>query len=159
MRFLVISVGKVREPYLNAGVKDFLTRLRPYISVDYTEGLEQKTPPNPSSTQIADVLEKEGQRVSSFLKEGDYLIILDSRGQSMTSETLAGKIEDLMNHGQSRVVFVIGGSHGLAPQLLQRADLVLSFSPLTFPHQLAVLMLLEQIYRSFKIIRGEPYHK
>ena len=77
----------------------------------------------------------------------------------MTSEALAGKIEDLMNHGQSRAVFVIGGSHGLAPQLLKRADLVLAFSPLTFPHQLAALMLLEQLYRSFKIIRGEPYHK
>ncbi|MGE5543482.1 MAG: 23S rRNA (pseudouridine(1915)-N(3))-methyltransferase RlmH [Bacillota bacterium] len=159
MRFLVISVGKVREPYLNTGVKDFLTRLRPYVNVDYVEGLEQKTPPNPSPAQIADVLAREGQRVLSCLKEEDYLIVLDSRGQSMTSETLAGKIEDLMNHGQSRVVFVIGGSHGLAPQLIQRADLVLSFSPLTFPHQLAVLMLLEQLYRSFKIIRGEPYHK
>lgn len=159
MRFLVISVGKVREPYLNTGVKDFLTRLRPYVSVDYTEGLEQKTPPNPSPAQIDDVLAKEGQRVLSCLKEGDYLVILDSRGRSITSEALAGRIEDLMNHGQSRVVFVIGGSHGLTPQLLKRADLVLAFSPLTFPHQLAVLMLLEQLYRSFKIIRGEPYHK
>lgn len=159
MRFLVISVGKVREPYLNAGVKDFLTRLRPYVNVEYTEGLEQKTLPNPSSAQIAAVVEKEGQRVLSYLKEGDYLVALDSRGQSMTSEALASTVEGLMNHGQSRVVFVIGGSHGLTPQLLKRADLTLSFSPLTFPHQLAVLMLLEQLYRSFKIIKGEPYHK
>ena len=154
MRFLVISVGKVREPYLNNGVKDFLTRLRPYVSVEYIEGLEQKTPPNPSPAQIDAVLDKEGQKVLSLLKEGDYLVALDSRGQFMTSEALAGRIEDLMNHGYSRVVFLIGGSHGLNQQVLKRADLILSFSPLTFPHQLAVLMLLEQLYRSFKIIRG-----
>lgn len=159
MRFLVISVGKVREPYLNTGVKDFLTRLRPYVSVEYIEGLEQKTPPNPSPAQVDAVLSKEGQKVLSLLKEGDYLIALDSKGQSMTSEALAARVEDLINYGHSRLVFVVGGSHGLTLQLLKRADLVLSFSPLTFPHQLAVLMLLEQIYRSFKIIRNEPYHK
>ncbi|NLW63102.1 MAG: 23S rRNA (pseudouridine(1915)-N(3))-methyltransferase RlmH [Syntrophomonadaceae bacterium] len=159
MRLLVISVGKVRESYLNAGIKDFLTRLRPYVSVEYIEGLEQKTQPRSSPAQITSALEKEGQRILSCIREGDYVVALDSRGESMTSEVLAHRIGELMNQGKSRVVFVVGGSHGLAPDILKRAQAVLSFSLLTFPHQLAVLMLLEQIYRSFKIIRGEPYHK
>ncbi len=159
MRLLVISVGKVREKYLRAGIKDFLTRLRPYISVEYIEGLEQKTQPRPTPEQIASVLEKEGQRVLSCIKEGDYVIALDSRGETMTSEDLARRIEQLMNRGTSRLVFVVGASHGLAPDVLKRARTTLSFSMMTFPHQLAVLMLLEQVYRSFKIIRGEPYHK
>ncbi len=159
MRLLVISVGKVREKYLNAGIKDFLTRLRPYAGIEYVEGLEQRIQPHPSPAEIASVLEKEGQRVLSYIKEGDYVVALDSRGESMTSEELAHKIGELMNQGTSRVAFVVGGSHGLAQDILKRAQTILSFSKLTFPHQLAVLMLLEQIYRSFKIIRGEPYHK
>ena len=159
MKFTVVSVGKVKEPYLAAGVKDFLTRLRPYVNVEFIEGMEQKTPPDPTAAQIADVVEKEGQRVLSILKEGDYLVCLDSRGNSMTSEALAALVQNLVNSGRSRAIFVVGGSHGLSPQLLRQADLTLSFSPLTFPHQLAVLMLLEQLYRSFKIIKCEPYHK
>lgn len=159
MRFLVVSVGKVRIPYLNAGVKDFLVRLQPYVGIDYIEGLEQKTPSNPSPAQVESVVGKEGKKIMSLLKKGDYLVALDSKGLSMTSEALAGRIAGLMNRGHPRVVFVVGGSYGLTPQLLKRADLTLSFSPLTFPHQLAVLMLLEQLYRSFRIIKGEPYHK
>lgn len=159
MRLVIISVGKIKEGYLKEGVRDFVTRLRPYVNVELIEGLEEKTPPDPSPAQIAAVVEKEGERILERVRDQDFLVALDARGRMMDSETLAETMQNCMNKGISRVVFAVGGSHGLSPAVLQRADLTLSLSRMTFLHQMAVLILLEQIYRGFKIIRGEPYHK
>ncbi|MGE5423032.1 MAG: 23S rRNA (pseudouridine(1915)-N(3))-methyltransferase RlmH [Ignavibacteriales bacterium] len=159
MKFVVISVGKIKESYLKAGIKDFMDRLRPYTSIELVEGLEEKTPPNPTEAQINTVLDKEGRKILAQVREGDYFIALDSRGRSMTSETFAETIETLLPQGYSRIIFAIGGSHGFSPEVISRANLKLSLSQLTFPHQMAVLIFLEQLYRSFKIMKGEPYHK
>ncbi|MGE5405291.1 MAG: 23S rRNA (pseudouridine(1915)-N(3))-methyltransferase RlmH [Candidatus Saccharibacteria bacterium] len=159
MRFVILSVGKVKDGYLKSGVNDFMTRLRPYMNIDYVEGMEEKTPPNPSDAQIAAVVDKEGKRILAHLKEGDFLAALDSRGKQFTSEEMASKIQDWMNQGTSRVVFAIGGSHGLSSEVLKRADMTLSLSKMTFLHQMTVMILLEQLYRGMKIIKGEPYHK
>ncbi|MGE5398251.1 MAG: 23S rRNA (pseudouridine(1915)-N(3))-methyltransferase RlmH [Chitinophagales bacterium] len=159
MRFTIVSVGKIKERYIKEGVSDYTTRLRPDITLEYIEGLEEKTPPGPTESQINFVIEKEGRKILNQLREGDYLIALDSHGRSMDSEALAETIETLLPRGYSRIVFAIGGSHGLSREVTSRADLILSLSQLTFLHQMTVLILLEQIYRSFKIIKGEPYHK
>lgn len=159
MRFIIISVGKVRESYLRAGMEDFLKRLRPYASIEYIEGLEEKTPPRPTAGQVRAVMERESQRVLSQVKEGDCFIALDSRGDELTSEGMASLVETLGNARCSRIVVAIGGSHGFTAELLNRADYTLSLSRLTFPHQMTVLIFLEQLYRSFKILKGEPYHK
>lgn len=156
---VIVSVGKIRERYLREGVNDFLTRLRPYASMDWIDSLEEKILPHPSALQINSILEKEGHKILSKLRDKDFLVALDARGKSMTSEDLALTIQDLLGQRLPRIVFVVGGSHGLSPEVLKRANLILSLSQLTFPHQMAVLILLEQLYRSFKIIKGEPYHK
>lgn len=156
---VIVSVGKIRERYLREGVNDFLTRLRPYASMDWIDSLEGKILPHPSALQINSILEKEGHKILSKLRDKDFLVALDARGKSMTSEDLALTIQDLLGQRLPRIVFVVGGSHGLSPEVLKRANLILSLSQLTFPHQMAVLILLEQLYRSFKIIKGEPYHK
>jgi 23S rRNA (pseudouridine1915-N3)-methyltransferase len=159
MKFTVISVGKIKGSYLKEGIEQYFTRLRPYAGIEMMEGLEEKTPPNPSPAQINTVLVREGSRVMALVREEDYLVALDSRGKAPDSVGLAGMVQDWMNQGCSNIVFAVGGSHGLAAEVLQRADLKLSLSNLTFLHQMTVLILLEQLYRSFKIIRGEPYHK
>ncbi|NLB18700.1 MAG: 23S rRNA (pseudouridine(1915)-N(3))-methyltransferase RlmH [Syntrophomonadaceae bacterium] len=159
MKIKVISIGKIREPYIKEGIKEYLTRLRSYTSLEFTEGLEEKTLPNPSEAQIAVVLSREGNRVLNLIRESEYLVALDYRGKAPDSVAMAGMVTDWMNQGISNVVFVIGASHGLSPEVLQRANLRLSLSNLTFLHQMTALILLEQLYRSFKIIRGEPYHK
>ncbi|MGE5415422.1 MAG: 23S rRNA (pseudouridine(1915)-N(3))-methyltransferase RlmH [Acidobacteriota bacterium] len=159
MRFVILSVGKVKDGYLKSGVNDFMTRLRPYMNVDYIEGMEEKTPPNPSDAQITAVVDKEGKRILAQLKDGDFLVALDSHGKQLTSEELADKIQDWMNQGTSRVVFAIGGSHGLSPEVLKHAYIKLSLSKMTFLHQMTAMILLEQLYRGMKIIKGEPYHK
>ena len=127
MRLLVISVGKVRESYLNAGIKDFLTRLRPYVSVEYIEGLEQKTQPRSSPAQITSALEKEGQRILSCIREGDYVVALDSRGESMTSEVLAHRIGELMNQGKSLGLVVAAFTCTGHTQIAKQTFLLLTF--------------------------------
>ncbi|NLV15681.1 MAG: 23S rRNA (pseudouridine(1915)-N(3))-methyltransferase RlmH [Syntrophomonadaceae bacterium] len=159
MKLKIISVGKIREPYIKEGITEYLNRLRSYTSLEFIEGLEEKTPPNPTETQINSVLAREGNRVLSLIRENDYLVALDYRGKAPDSVAMAGMVTDWMNQGISTVVFVIGASHGLAPEVMQRANYKLSLSNLTFLHQMTALILLEQLYRSFKIIRGEPYHK
>ncbi|MGE5372995.1 MAG: 23S rRNA (pseudouridine(1915)-N(3))-methyltransferase RlmH [Solirubrobacterales bacterium] len=159
LRFQVLSVGRIKEGYLKEGIQEYLKRLRPYVAVELAEGLEEKTPPNPSDATIEAVIEKEGQRILERLKDGDYVVALDSRGKALTSEQLAGFLEARMNASIGRIVWIIGGSHGLSQAVLDRADYTLSLSNLTFLHQMTGMILLEQLYRGFKIIRGEPYHK
>lgn len=159
MKYRIISVGKIREPFFTDGINEYLKRLRPYTSIELVDGLEEKTNPKASEKEIQRVLNKEGERILALLSPEELLVALDSHGQQMSSEQFAAHIEKWNSSGLPRVNLVVGGSHGLAPAVKQRADFILSFSPMTFLHQMAVLILTEQIYRAFKIIRGEPYHK
>ncbi|MBO8159635.1 23S rRNA (pseudouridine(1915)-N(3))-methyltransferase RlmH [Thermosyntropha sp.] len=159
MKYRIISVGKIKEPFYAEGVKEYAKRLTPYCSLDIVEGLEEKISPKAKESEIEKVLEKEGEKILNLLGEDDYVIVLDVTGKQMSSEELAQFIKEVSFSGKGRVSFIIGGSNGLAQKVKKRGDYVLSFSRLTFPHQMAVLILAEQLYRSFKIIKGEPYHK
>ncbi len=159
MQISILSVGKIKEKYLTAGIAEYEKRLSAYAKVVIQEVKDEKTPDNASSADEALSLEKEAIRLESLIKPGTYLIALAIKGRDFSSPELAAHIENLGTTGKSHITFLVGGSLGLSPRLLKKADLLLSFSSLTFPHQLFRLMLLEQIYRAFKIIKGEPYHK
>lgn len=159
MRITIIAVGELKEKYLVAGVKEYLKRLSSYAKVKIIEIRDEKAPDNASPAQEEAVKDTEGRKILSKIKDDAHVIALAISGQMLSSEGLATYLDKLMLHGQSHVTFLIGGSLGLSQDVLARADFQLSFSPMTFPHQLMRLILLEQIYRSFKIIRGETYHK
>ncbi|HOQ09387.1 MAG TPA: 23S rRNA (pseudouridine(1915)-N(3))-methyltransferase RlmH [Syntrophomonadaceae bacterium] len=159
MKYRIISVGKIREPFFLDGINEYLKRLRPYTSIELVDGLEEKTNPKASEKEIQRVLDKEGERVLALVSPDELLVALDSQGRQLSSEQFAAYIDKWNASGLARVNLVVGGSHGLSPAVKERADFILSFSPMTFLHQMAVLILTEQIYRAFKIIRGEPYHK
>jgi 23S rRNA (pseudouridine1915-N3)-methyltransferase len=159
MRVQVLAVGKIKEKYITAGIAEYQKRLSAYARLIIREVADEKAPEKISASEEAVILEKEAGRLEALIRPGTHLIALAPQGQMLSSPELASYLENLGISGQSDITFVIGGSLGLAPRLLEQADLVLSFSPLTFPHQLFRLMLLEQVYRAFKIIRGESYHK
>lgn len=159
MKYRIISVGKIREKFYAQGINEYLKRLGPYTNIELWDGFEEKVSPRAGAKDIEKVLAKEGQRILSSQGENEWLVILDSQGKKMTSEQLAACLNGWNHSGKSRVNLVIGGSHGLAEFVKTEADLSISLSPLTFPHQMAVLILTEQIYRGFKILKGEPYHK
>ena len=159
MKYRIISVGKIREKFYAQGVNEYLKRLGPYTVIELLEGLEEKVSPRAGAKDIEKVLNKEGERILSLLGDNEILVVLDGQGTLLTSEDLARCIEEWNMSGLSRVNLVIGGSHGLADIVKKRADRIISFSKMTFPHQMAVLILSEQIYRGFKILKGEPYHK
>lgn len=159
MKYRIISVGKIREKFYAQGVNEYLQRLGPYTTIELLEGLDEKVSPRAGAKDIERVLNKEGERILSSLGDHELLIVLDGQGTLLSSEDLAQCIEEWNMSGLSRVNLVIGGSHGLADTVKKRADNVISFSKMTFPHQMAVLILSEQIYRGFKILKGEPYHK
>lgn len=159
MKYRIISVGKIREPFYLEGVKEYIKRLTPYCSLELVEGLEEKLNPKAKEAEIEKALEKEAEKILNLLGDKEFLIVLDVKGKQMTSEELACFIESTNLSGKSRISFVIGGANGLSPRVKKRADFLWSFSSLTFPHQMAVLILTEQLYRAFKIIKGEPYHK
>jgi 23S rRNA (pseudouridine1915-N3)-methyltransferase len=159
LKYRIISVGKIREKFYAQGINEYLKRLGPYTSIELLDGLEEKVSPRAGEKDIEKVLRKEGERILSLLGESELLIVLDLQGKLISSEDLASSIEEWNMSGLGRVNLVIGGSHGLADAVKKRADLTISFSKMTFPHQMAVLILSEQIYRGFKILKGEPYHK
>lgn len=159
MHVLVLTVGKLKEKYLLDGIREYLKRLTPYARVEVQEVADESCPENLSAAEEAQLKEREGAKLFRLIREQTYLIALDSHGKMYDSEEMANVISNLTISGRSDITFAIGGSLGLAPTLLKRADLVLSFSKLTFPHQLMRLILMEQLYRWFKIIRKEPYHK
>jgi 23S rRNA (pseudouridine1915-N3)-methyltransferase len=159
MRIQVIAVGKMKERFLQLGVEHYLERLTPYAKVEITEIAEEKGKEPLSKQEIKQVVDKEGERILRHLSTDTYTIALAINGVALSSETLANHLQQLVTYGKSRMAFVIGGSYGLSHAVLQRADYTLSFSKMTFPHQLMRLILLEQVYRSFKINRGETYHK
>lgn len=159
MNYRIISVGKIRESFYVQGINEYLKRLGPYTSIELVDGLEEKTNPKASDKEIEKILQKEGDRILALVGPNDLLVVLDSRGKQLTSEDFARQIEQWNTSGSSRINLVVGGSHGLSPSVKQRAHQTISFSKMTFVHHMAVLILAEQIYRGFKILRGEPYHK
>ncbi len=159
MDITILSVGKIKEKYLTDGIAEYQKRLSRYCRVRFESVEDEKTPDKAPEAINAKIKKTEGQRLLDRLKKDDTVIALAIDGQKLSSEGLAKKIDALMTGGSSRLTFVIGGSLGLSDEVLSRADIRLSFSDMTFPHQLMQLILLEQIYRSFKIIHGEPYHK
>ena len=159
MNISIIAIGKLKEKYWQDAVKEYSKRLGAYCKLQIIELKESPLPANPSAADEEAVKRAEGTEILSKISKGDYVITLEIKGKSFSSEALASKIEELGIEGKSSLVFVIGGSLGLSKEVSERADFKLSFSAMTFPHQMMRVILLEQIYRSFKIIRNETYHK
>jgi 23S rRNA (pseudouridine1915-N3)-methyltransferase len=152
-------VGKLKEKYLKQGIDEYLKRLTAYAKVDIIELPDEKAPETLSDIEMLQIKDKEGGRILSKINPDAYVIALAIEGKMKTSEELADTINKLGIYGQSKITFIIGGSLGLSQEVLQRADEALSFSKMTFPHQLMRLILVEQVYRAYRIMRGEPYHK
>ena len=159
MNISVISVGKLKEKYLKLGIEEFSKRLSKYCKLDLIELEDEKCPENLSEKDMEIVKNKEGQRILSKIKNNSYVIALAIDGKNLSSEELADTMSKLAVRGNSHITFIIGGSLGLSDEVLKRADYKLSFSKMTFPHQLMKLILLEQVYRAFRINNNEPYHK
>ncbi|WP_442602478.1 23S rRNA (pseudouridine(1915)-N(3))-methyltransferase RlmH [Paenibacillus sp. KN14-4R] len=159
MNIQVITVGKLKEKYLVSGIAEYAKRLGAYAKVQFVEVPDEKAPENMSDAEAEAVKQREGTRILSSIRDGVYVVALAIDGEMWTSEQLAARVDELATYGRSQVAFVIGGSLGLSPEVLRRADMRLSFGRMTLPHQLMKLVLVEQIYRAFRINRGEPYHK
>lgn len=159
MRISLITVGKIKEKYLRDAIAEYSKRLSRYCKLEMIEVMDEKTPDHASQAVEKGIRDKEAERILKYIKEGSYIITLEILGKQVTSEELADKINRLGIQGESHLVFIIGGSLGLGEEILKRSDFALSFSKMTFPHQLMRVILLEQIYRSYRIINGEPYHK
>jgi len=155
----IITVGKLKEKYLKQGIEEYTKRLGPFAKIDVIEVPDEKAPENLSETEMIQVKKAEGDRILSKISSDAHVIALAINGKMKTSEQLARDLDQLATYGKSKIAFVIGGSLGLSNEVLQRANDTLSFSKMTFPHQLMRLILVEQVYRAFKINRGEPYHK
>jgi 23S rRNA (pseudouridine1915-N3)-methyltransferase len=159
MHITIVSVGKLKEKYLKQGIAEYLKRLTAYAKVEVVEVADEKAPEVLSENEMEQVKDKEGERILAKISPDTYVIALAIEGKLKSSEELAKDIDNLAIYGKSKIAFVIGGSLGLSTNVLKRANDKLSFSKMTFPHQLMKLILVEQIYRAFRINRGEPYHK
>ena len=159
MKITLVTVGKIKERYFEDAIKEYSKRLGRYCRLDIIQVQDEKTPDGAGEAMERQIKDKEGQRILSNIKDGAYVIALAIEGRMLSSEELASRLQKLGVDGISNIVFVIGGSLGLSKKVLERADYKLSFSRMTFPHQLMRVVLLEQIYRSYRIISGEPYHK
>ncbi|MGM8215810.1 23S rRNA (pseudouridine(1915)-N(3))-methyltransferase RlmH [Bacillaceae bacterium W0354] len=159
MNITIISVGKLKEKYLKQGIEEYLKRLQPYAKVKVEEVPDEQAPDNLSEAEIEEVKRKEGTKILTKLSTDTYVITLEIEGKQLTSEAFAKKLDDLATYGKSKIAFIIGGSHGLGDEVKKRSNYALSFSKMTLPHQLMRLVLVEQVYRAFRINRGEPYHK
>ena len=158
MNINIFCIGKIKESYLKAGLDEYSKRLSKYCKLTCIELEDEKVPEKSSEKEIEQIRNAEAERINFAVKSG-YTVALDFRGKQFSSEELADKINLLGVSGQSTINFIIGGSVGLSEEIRKTSDLVLSFSNLTFPHQLMRLILYEQLFRCFKIIRGETYHK
>lgn len=159
MNITVVSVGKLKEKYLKDAINEYSKRLTRYCKLTIVELPDEKTPDNASEKEELIIKEKEGQLILSKIKENAYVIAMDLGGKEITSEQFSREIENCAVTGNSNIVFLIGGSLGLSDEVKKRANYKLCFSKMTFPHQLFRVMLLEQIYRAFRISNNEPYHK
>ncbi len=159
MKITVLCVGKIKEKYFESGIGEYAKRLSRYCKLEIIEVADEKTPDNASELVERQIKEKEGERLRKYIRDDDYVIALAIEGKQLDSVELSKKIEKLGVDGISHIVFIIGGSLGMEEDLLKRADFKLSFSKMTFPHQMMRMILLEQVYRSYRIMKGEPYHK
>ena len=159
MKITVISVGKIKEKYFTDAIAEYAKRLSRYCKLEIIEVPDEKTPDGASEALENQINEKEGERILAKVPDSAHVVALAIEGKQLDSEELADKMEKWNVSGISHLVFIIGGSLGLTPKVLNRADFKLSFSKMTFPHQLMRVVLLEQIYRSFRIRNNEPYHK
>lgn len=159
MKITIIGVGKIKESFFREAVAEYEKRLGRYCKLEICEVADEKTPDGASAAVEDAIKEKEADRILSRLTEDSYVIILDIGGKRLDSVAFGKKIEQLGISGKSHLVFVIGGSLGLHEKVKNRADMAVSFSDMTFPHQLMRVILLEQIYRGYRIVKGEPYHK
>lgn len=159
MRITVITVGKIKEKYLKDAIAEYSKRLSKYCKLDIVEVADEKTPDQASQAVEDAIRDKEAERIMKHIKDDMYVITLEIGGKMLSSEELSERIERLGIQGKSDIAFVIGGSIGLGKDVLKRSNYALSFSKMTFPHQLMRVILLEQIYRSYRIMKGEPYHK
>ncbi|WP_077215185.1 23S rRNA (pseudouridine(1915)-N(3))-methyltransferase RlmH [Bacillus dakarensis] len=159
MHISLVTVGKLKEKYLKQGIEEYLKRLSSYAKVEVIEVSDEKAPEELSATEMEQVKQKEGERILAKISPDTYVIALAIQGKQKSSEELAELLDKLATYGKSKIAFIIGGSLGLSDEVLNRADEHLSFSKMTFPHQLMRLILVEQVYRAYRINRGEPYHK
>ena len=159
MNITFVTVGKIKEKYFRDAVAEYQKRLSKYCKLEIVEVADEKTPDRASETEESQIKQKEAARILKAVRDNAYCIALAIDGKKRDSVNLAAHIEQLGLSGKSHLVFVIGGSLGLHESVTQRADETLSFSDMTFPHQLMRVILMEQIYRCFRILNGEPYHK
>ncbi|MBQ3200613.1 MAG: 23S rRNA (pseudouridine(1915)-N(3))-methyltransferase RlmH [Clostridia bacterium] len=159
MTVRILCIGKLKERFYTEAAQEFLKRLSRYAAVEILELPDEKAPEQLSPAEREKVKDAEGKRMLAKLTDGDFVVAMDLKGKELSSEQLADSLQGWMNAGKSRIAFLIGGSLGLSDALLKRADFRLCFGKPTFSHQIFRIMLLEQIYRAFKIISGEPYHK
>lgn len=155
----ILCVGKIKEKYLRDGIAEYAKRLGRYCKLEIIEVSDEKTPDGASEVVETQIKNLEGEKLMKYIKDDDYVIALAIDGKMLDSVELSRQMESLGVRGVSHLVFVIGGSLGLSQSILKRADYKLSFSKMTFPHQLMRMILLEQIYRGYRIMKGEPYHK
>jgi 23S rRNA (pseudouridine1915-N3)-methyltransferase len=159
MNITIISVGKLKEKYLKQAIDEYSKRLSRYCKLEIIELPDEKTPDNASEKEELQIKDKEGDLILSKTKDNMFVVAMDLKGENLTSEKFAGFIENCGVMGNSNIAFIIGGSLGLSQSVIKRANYKLCFSKMTFPHQLFRVMLLEQIYRAFRIMKNEPYHK
>ncbi|NJH80653.1 23S rRNA (pseudouridine(1915)-N(3))-methyltransferase RlmH [Staphylococcus hyicus] len=159
MKITIIAVGKLKEKYWKQAIAEYEKRLSAYTKVEIIEVPDEKAPENMSDKEIEQVKEKEGQRILAKVKPQSTVITLEIQGKMLSSEALAKEIDQRMTQGASDFTFIIGGSNGLHQDVMNRSNFALSFSKMTFPHQMMRVVLFEQVYRAFKINRGEAYHK
>ena len=159
MNITLISVGKIKEKYLRDAIDEYSKRLTRYCKLDIIEVPDEKTPDNASEKEEDQIRDKEGKCIMSKIRDNAFVIAMDLKGKSLSSVEFSELLDNCATYGNSNIVFVIGGSLGISEEVLKRADYKLCFSKMTFPHQLFRVMLMEQIYRGFRISNGEPYHK
>ncbi|WP_078429581.1 23S rRNA (pseudouridine(1915)-N(3))-methyltransferase RlmH [Alkalihalobacterium alkalinitrilicum] len=159
MNISIITVGKLKEKYLTMGINEYIKRLSAYAKIEIVEVPDEKAPEQLSVTEMEQIKQKEGEKILAKIHPDAHVIALAIEGKQMSSEQLASELDKLATYGKSKFTFIIGGSLGLSEEVLKRSNAQLSFSKMTFPHQLMRLILVEQVYRAFRINRGEPYHK
>ena len=155
----IVACGSVREKWLSDGIKEYLKRLGAYDKIEIIEVKDEKAPASNSDAENLQVINKEGERILNRITRQEYVVLLDLGGKEMDSVRFSETLDHLYAQGQTRITFVIGGSLGVSDDLRKRADMRWQISEMTFPHQLCRLIVLEQIYRAFRIIHHEPYHK
>ncbi len=158
LKITILCIGKIKEKYLQTGIDEFQKRLRPFAQINIVERKEERMPAEPSLAEKLNVLEKEGNILLPLIPPASYVFVLDVAGKMLSSEQLAQKLETIPLQGKSEITFIIGGPFGISEIIRKRADFRLSFSPMTFTHQMIRLLLLEQLYRAEKINHHEKYH-